>query len=108
MTENRGLTDRLALFFYAKIKSKEGQRRGSRRRAHSKCENLSLLLFLHKDVLILIFNGTELVRRLMKCGYTESSATDICQKYAADGDFSGLLKFIKFVEMLMDDQKQYV
>ena len=58
--------------------------------------------------MILIFNGSELVKRLVACGYTESKATDICQKYAADGDFSGLLKFIKFVEMLMDDRKQYV
>lgn len=56
----------------------------------------------------MILNGSELVKRLIDCGYTESSATDICQKYEADGDFSGLLKFVKFVEMLMDDQKQYV
>ena len=56
----------------------------------------------------MIFNGSELVKRLVACGYTESNAIDICQKYAAEGNFSGLLKFIKFVELLLDDRKQYV
>lgn len=28
-------------------------------------------------------NGRELISRLVRCGFTESNATDICQKYAS-------------------------
>ncbi len=64
--------------------------------------------FLCKDVLILILNGAELVARLVACGFTESSAWDICMKYSADGNYSGLEGYIHQQELLYDDRKQYV
>lgn len=63
--------------------------------------------FVDKDVLILILNGSELVARLVACGFTESSAKDTCEKYAAEGDFSGLERFIRQNELLYDDRKEY-
>lgn len=47
-------------------------------------------------------NGRELIDRLVKCGYSEYSATDICQKYAALKKFDELEKFIKENEFLAD------
>jgi len=48
----------------------------------------------------LILNGSELVARLVACGFTESTARDTCEKYAAEGDFSGLERFIRQNELL--------
>lgn len=56
----------------------------------------------------MILNGSELVARLVACGITESTARDTCEKYAAEGDFSGLEQFIRQNELLYDDRKQYV
>lgn len=56
----------------------------------------------------MILNGSELVARLVACGFTESNAKDACEKYAAEGDFSGLERFIRQNELLYDDRKQYV
>lgn len=56
----------------------------------------------------MILNGAELVARLMACGFTEPTARDTCEKYAAEGDFSGLERFIRQNELLYDDRKQYV
>nr|DAU71626.1 MAG TPA: hypothetical protein [Caudoviricetes sp.] len=56
----------------------------------------------------LILNGAELVTRLVACGFTKSTARDICEKYAAEGDFSGLEGYIHQQELLYDDRKQYV
>lgn len=57
---------------------------------------------------MLILNGSELVSRLMGCGYPEEAAVDICRKYASDGDFTGLEAFVRSNELLYDDRKQYV
>ena len=64
--------------------------------------------FLHRTCFKLILNGSELVARLVACGFTESTARDTCEKYAAEGDFSGLERFIRQNELLYDDRKQYV
>lgn len=56
----------------------------------------------------MILNGSELVARLVACGFTESSAWDICMKYSADGNYSGLEGYIHQQELLYDDRKQYV
>lgn len=64
--------------------------------------------FTDKDVFDLILNGAELVARLVACGFTESAARDTCEKYAAEGDFSGLEGFIRQNELFYDDRKQYV
>lgn len=56
----------------------------------------------------MILNGSELVARLVACGFTESGAWDICMKYAADGNYSGLEGYIHQQELLYDDRKQYV
>ena len=64
--------------------------------------------FTDKDVFDLILNGAELVARLVACGFTQSTARDTCEKYAAEGDFSGLERFIRQNELLYDDRKQYV
>lgn len=66
-----------------------------------------LLIFCCKGRVILLVNGSELVKRLVACGYTASSAEDICQRYAAAGNFSGLETFIKQIELLYDDRKEY-
>lgn len=63
--------------------------------------------FCCKGRVILLVNGSELVKRLVACGYTASSAEDICQRYAAAGNFSGLETFIKQIELLYDDRKEY-
>ena len=68
---------------------------------------LPLLIFSQGRV-ELIINGSELVGRLIDCGFTESTAWDTCMKYAADGDFSGLKEYIRQQEILYDDRKQYV
>jgi hypothetical protein len=64
-------------------------------------------VFCLKGRVILLVNGSELVKRLVACGYTASSAEDICQRYAAAGNFSGLETFIKQIELLYDDRKEY-
>lgn len=56
----------------------------------------------------MILNGSELIKRLINCGFTESNAWDICMKYAADGNYSGLEGYIHQQELLYDDRKQYV
>lgn len=56
----------------------------------------------------MIIDGSKYIQRLMDCGWMETSAVEICQKFAADGDFSGLKEFIRQQELLYDDRKQYV
>ena len=67
-----------------------------------------LLISYIRTCFKLILNGSELVARLVACGFTESTARDTCEKYAAEGDFSGLEGFIRQNELLYDDRKQYV
>lgn len=67
-----------------------------------------LLIFYIRTCFKLILNGSELVARLVACGFTEPTARDTCEKYAAEGDFSGLERFIRQNELLYDDRKQYV
>lgn len=50
----------------------------------------------------MILNGSELVARLVACGFTESTARDTCEKYAAEGDFSGLERFIRQNELFFN------
>lgn len=57
---------------------------------------------------MLIIDGSKYIQRLMDCGWMETSAVEICQKFAADGDFSGLEAFVRSNELLYDDRKQYV
>ena len=52
-------------------------------------------------------NGKELIERLIKCGFTESNATDICMKYAADNRWKDLEDYIRANELLYNDWKQY-
>lgn len=68
----------------------------------------SSFYFFNKDVFVLILNGSELIKRLINCGFSEFTAWDICTKFAADGDYSGLKEFIRQQELLYDDRKQYV
>lgn len=64
--------------------------------------------FCCKGRVILLVNGSELVKRLVACGYTASSAEDICQRYAAAGNFSGLERYIQEQEWAYDDRREYV
>ena len=92
-----------------KFNQRRDRRDGTRRRSRIGCEVFcSSFLFFDKDVFALILNGSELVARLVACGFTESNAKDACEKYAAEGDFSGLERFIRQNELLYDDRKQYV
>lgn len=68
----------------------------------------SSFYFFNKDVFVLILNGSELIKRLINCGFSEFTAWDICTKFAADGDYSGLKEFIRQQELLYNDRKQYV
>ncbi len=52
-------------------------------------------------------NGSYLISRLIKCGFTESNAMDICMKYAADNRWDDLEDYIKGNELFYNDQKQY-
>jgi hypothetical protein len=52
-------------------------------------------------------NGSELVKRLVACGWTISNATDACFQYAAEGKFSELEAFIRQQELLFDDRREY-
>ena len=56
----------------------------------------------------MIINGRELIDRLIACGYTESNARDICEKYAADGKYDELRDFVLLAEQLYDDRREYV
>ena len=56
----------------------------------------------------MIVNGAELINRLVACGFTVSNATDACFRYAAEGDFSGLERFIREQEQAYDDWREYV
>ena len=56
----------------------------------------------------MIIDGTKYIRRLMDCGWIEASAVEICQKFAADGDLTGLKEFVRQQELIYDDRKQYV
>ena len=47
-------------------------------------------------------NGRELISRLVRCGFTESNATDICQKYASVEDWAALESFIQSAETYHD------
>lgn len=47
-------------------------------------------------------NGRELISRLVRCGFTESNATDICQKYASVEDLAALESFIQSAETYHD------
>jgi len=52
-------------------------------------------------------NGRELIDRLVACGFTESNATDICFKYAADNRWNDLMDYVRANELLYNDWKQY-
>lgn len=52
-------------------------------------------------------NGSELVKRLMDCGFSESNALDLCMRYAANNQWDELEKYIHTNELLYDDRKQY-
>nr|DAM08850.1 MAG TPA: hypothetical protein [Caudoviricetes sp.] len=52
-------------------------------------------------------NGSELVKRLVACGWTTSNAADTCFQYAAEGKFSELEAFIRQQELLFDDRREY-
>ena len=63
--------------------------------------------FCCKGRVILLVNGSELVKRLVACGWTTSNATDACFQYAAEGKFSELEAFIRQQELLFDDRREY-
>ena len=64
-------------------------------------------LFFCKGRVILLVNGSELVKRLVACGWTTSDAADTCFQYAAEGKFSELEAFIRHQELLFDDRREY-
>lgn len=47
------------------------------------------------------------VKRLVACGFTERNAWDIYYKYAAQGDWAALERFIRGCELLYNDHKEY-
>lgn len=55
----------------------------------------------------MITTGREYIDRLRACGMSESSATDICYKYAAQDD-EGLAELVRANELLYDDRREYV
>lgn len=92
-----------------KLNQRRGRDSGTRRRSRIGCEVFcSSFLFFDKDVFLLIIDGSKYIQRLMDCGWMETSAVEICQKFAADGDFSGMKEFVRQQELLYDDRKQYV
>lgn len=56
----------------------------------------------------MITNGREYIDCLRACGMSESSATDICYKYAAQNDEKGLAELVRANELLYDDRREYV
>lgn len=52
-------------------------------------------------------NGKELIDRLIKCGFTKFTATDICLKYAADNRWNDLEDYVRANELLYNGWKQY-
>ncbi len=64
-------------------------------------------VFCLKGRVILLVNGSELVKRLVACGWTTSNAADTCFQYAAEGKFSELEAFIRQQELLFDDRREY-
>lgn len=52
-------------------------------------------------------NGRELIDRLVKCGFTESNAVDICMRYASGNRWDDLEDYVRGNELLYNDWKQY-
>ena len=52
----------------------------------------------------MITTGREYIDRLRARGMSESSATDICYKYAAQDDEEGLSELVRANELLYDDR----
>lgn len=52
-------------------------------------------------------NGSALVSRLVKCGFTQSNAEDVCMRYAADNRWDDLEDYIRGNELFYNDQRQY-
>ena len=50
---------------------------------------------------------SEIINRLIACGFTEKNAVDICCKYGAKGEWSALEDFVRGCELLYNDQKEY-
>jgi hypothetical protein len=51
-------------------------------------------------------NGTALINRLVRCGVTRSTATDICQKYAAENRWGDLEEYIRETELYFRGEKK--
>lgn len=45
----------------------------------------------------------EKVDRLVKCGYSERSAEQVCNNFRNDGDEYGLERYIRFAELVLSD-----
>ena len=45
----------------------------------------------------------ENINRLIKCGYSERSAEQICRNFEIDRDEYGLERYIRFAELVLSD-----
>ena len=43
----------------------------------------------------------EEIKRLLRCGFSEKSAIDICEKYYREQDYYNLERYIRFAEIIL-------
>lgn len=46
-----------------------------------------------------------LEQRLINCGFTAANASTMCANY--DGDYRALEEYVRFIELLMNDEREY-
>lgn len=45
------------------------------------------------------------IRRLIKCGFTEKNAIDVCDKFYREHDFHNLERYIRFAEIVFGNER---
>lgn len=52
-------------------------------------------------------NTVEMIERLMRCGYRDDTAMEICRRYLTEQDAEGLTVFVRTSELMTDDRREY-
>lgn len=55
----------------------------------------------------MIVNGTELVERLIACGFSREKAEEVCRRHFSGGNYSELEALVRRAELFYDDRKEY-
>ena len=64
-------------------------------------------VFLCENITMMIQTMREYADRLIRCGFEAASAVDICRRYMSDSRPDALEEYIRFVELVMDDRREW-